>query len=499
MQVLTAAKFKEMDKATIEDIGIPGIVLMENAATGIYNKILNKGEKFIVVCGDGNNGGDGLAIARKLILAKKQVKTFVIGNGNSKSVEFNINYKVLCNITSNIELIQKDKINLEIFKNELENSDIIVDAIFGIGLNREVQEIQYKVIEKINESNAEIFSVDIPSGLDSDTGKPLGISIKAKETFTIETYKKGFFMSEAQEYLGYISIINIGIPEEIKELHNEKIEVLSKTQYKLILPKRTVYGHKGNYGRVIILAGSNGMEGAALIATKAALKTGSGLTTLLVNDNIKSIVSSKSVEAMIISYSEKDKLNELISKADIIACGPGLGSEKEQVQMLQKCIMESSCPIVLDADALNIISKNDGLISYLKNRAIFTPHPGEMARLTGKTIKYIEENRIEICREYSKQNNIITLLKGHNTVISDGDKVIINTSGTSKMASGGMGDCLTGIISSLVGQKIGIFNSAILGCYIHGLAAEEAGTDKYSVIASEVIDKISEVMNDIIK
>lgn len=499
MQVITAAKFREMDSATINDIGIPAIVLMENAAEGIYNKILNAGEKFIVVCGDGNNGGDGLVVARKLIQAKKHVKTFIIGSGNSKSEEFNINYKVLCNITSNIELIQKEKIDWEIFRNELNSAEIIVDAIFGIGLNREVKDLHYNVIEIINESNAKTFSVDIPSGLNSDNGKPLGISIKAKETFTIETFKRGFFEGEAQEYLGKLSIINIGIPQKVKELHNEKIEVLSNTQYKLMLPKRKVYGHKGNYGRILILAGSEGMEGAALITTKAALKTGSGLTTLVVNDNIKNILYSKPVEVMTISYSNITKIEQLIASSDIIACGPGLGSGTLEIQMLEKCIKESSCPIVLDADALNIISKNNELLSYLKNRAIFTPHPGEMARLTGKTIQYIEENRIEMCKQYSKQNNIVTLLKGHNTIISDGDQVVINTSGTSKMASGGMGDCLTGIISSLVGQNIGIFNSTILGCYIHGLAAEEAGHDKYSVIATEVIDKIPKVMNDINK
>ena len=273
--------------------------------------------------------------------------------------------------------------------------------------------------------------------------------------------------------------------------------LLEEEDYKNLVPVRRITGHKGDYGKVLILAGSSGFTGAAYIVAEAAVRTGSGLTTLLIEDSLQNIFSGRLIEQMTLRYSETDRIEQLLKGIDVLICGPGLSKNKENVEMLEKCIKESSCYVVADADALNIISENESLLQYLKGRAVFTPHPGEMARLVNKSIRDIEDNRIEESRRYAEKNHIVVLLKGYNTVITDGEKTIINTTGSSKMASGGMGDCLSGIIGSLVGQRKDLLNSAVLGAYIHGKSGDKLGEKRFSVNARDIIEIIPSVMEDL--
>lgn len=488
IDIVSANIAKKIDNYTITEIGIPSIVLMENAAEKIYNSILHKGDSFAVFCGSGNNGGDGLAIARKLINHGMEVTIIIFGDTSSTSEEFKINYNILNNLHASIINFHENKDRV---LKVINNSQVIVDAIFGVGINREIKGDFYQAIKAINKSSSKIISVDIPSGLNSDTGEIHGICIKATETFTIEVYKKGFLVYEAQKYLGIINLVNIGIPMSVKEKFSEGIKILDKNEYSKIVPRRSLYGHKGDYGKVLILAGSKSYTGAAYITTEACVNMGSGLVTLMVEDEIRNILLNKITEAMLIGYSEKEKIKKIIEEADVIACGPGLSTNTVNVKMLIYIIENTNCKIVLDADALNIISNHKELLKKLKNRAVITPHPGEMARLIGRDISYVERNRIKVCKEFSLENNIITVLKGYNTVISNGYETIINTTGSSKMASGGMGDCLTGIISSLIGQKVDLFESGILGVYVHGLTGDIIGKNKFSIKAGDIISNIS--------
>ena len=498
MEVVSVSTAKTIDNCAINEFEIPSIVLMEAAAHEIFTNIKTMGECFHIFCGEGNNGGDGLAVARKLLACNKKVKIYIIGSGVRRTEQFNINFNIIQKLSIDIVFIKKhEDVKNEIFEC-INYDDIILDCIFGVGLNRIINDYRYEVINKINNTNAKIISIDIPSGLNGDIGKPEGVSIKADLTLTIENYKKGFFKKGADRYLGIIRVIGIGIPKRVKELHNDGIYVLEEKDYKNKLPVRSAYGHKGNYGRVLILAGSLGMTGAAYLASMAAVVTGSGLVTLLVPKNVQMILSNKLVEVMTINYEDESKIEKLIKSADVIACGPGLSQSEESVKMLEKCIKDSKCNMILDADAINIISKKNDLLKYLKDRSIITPHFGEFSRLTNTDIKDIEQNCIEQCVKYSKENSIITVLKGHNTVISDGNTTVINRTGNSKMASGGMGDTLTGIIASLVGQKINLYDSAILGCYIHGLAGEMSGKNSYSVKATDLINNIPEIMESIV-
>lgn len=494
MEVVSIEKAKRMDKETIDKIGIPSIVLMENAAENIFRNIVHKGNSFLFFCGVGNNGGDGLAVARKLFLDKKNIKVYIVGDLKKGTKEFLINYNILNNL--GIEIINIDKITQDIIKN-IKEADLIVDSIMGVGLNRNIQGIVYQLIDEINKNAKYIVSIDNPTGLNADTGKAMGIAIKSSLTFVIEVLKKGYFNLGAKEYLGEINLVNIGIPERVKEKNSESIRIIHEQSYKKLIPKRGIYDHKGSYGKTVILAGSRGMTGAAYITTEAAVKTGAGLVSLVVEKDIQPILSSKLIEAMTVNYEEEEKISKLINEANVIICGPGLGKKDINKSMLYRFINNSRCPIVLDADALNIISEDKEILKKLEYRSVITPHVGEMARLINRKISYINDNRIDVCREYAK-NNIVTLLKGYNTVISNGDDVIINNVGNSKMASGGMGDCLTGIIGSLISQGISIYESAVLGAYIHGSIGDMISKSRYVVTAEDVISEISKFMESML-
>lgn len=497
IEVMSVNGAREIDRSTINYIGMPSIVLMENAAHSIYDNIVHKADKFLIVCCQGNNGADGLVIARKLLLSEKEVFVMIIG-GKNKTEEFEINFNILSKITDNI-LIINNKLDINSSVIELiKRSDIVIDSIFGIGINRNVTGLHKDIIESINNNAKYVIAVDSPSGVNCDSGEIQGVAIKANETYTFEVYKKGFLNYNIRDYLGEVKVTSIGIPEKIKASKSEGVYFLDKKEYKSFIPIRKSWGYKGDYGRVLILAGSKEYTGAAFITAESAVRSGAGLVTIVVEDDIYDILAGKLIEAMVVKYSDGDRIDELIKKADTIVAGPGIGKGSLNIRMLRNFILNSSCPVVLDADGLNALNDNNDLLKKLEGRAIFTPHPGEMERLSGLKVNEIEKNRIDICRNYSKNNNVITLLKGYNTVISDGYKVIINNSGSSKMASGGMGDCLSGVIGSLLSQGIELFNAAVLGAYIHGLAAERIGVNRYSVNARDVIEEIPKILEYIL-
>ncbi|WP_291650615.1 NAD(P)H-hydrate dehydratase [Clostridium sp.] len=494
MYIMSTNNCKKVDKYTIDEIGIPSIVLMENAANELVNKVVKLGDKFIIFCGNGNNGGDGLAIARKLILKEKDVYIVIINRKDKHSRDFSINLNILKKITTNIAYINTDediKGLIPIFS----NYNIAIDCIFGVGLNRKLDSFYIKLINTINECADIKISVDVPSGLNADSGEIMGASIEADITYTFEVMKRGFIEYKALSYLGELNVLNIGIPEYAKKVNSENIFVLDRNQYAKLLKKRSLYGHKGKYGKVAILAGSKGYTGAAYIATEACVKSGAGLTTLVSSKYVQDKLSCRLVEAMTLDIEECDKVKKLLSDSDVIAMGPGMTEEKLYKDILSDIGSYGDKFFVVDAGALQLIARDKIIMNALKGKAIFTPHPGEMARLIGKTISFVEENRIEIAKRYAKENEVIVVLKGYNTIITNGYDVYINNSGNSKMASGGMGDCLTGIISALIGQSHSLINSALLGTYIHGLAGEFASHEKYCTVASEVIENISKVMN----
>lgn len=497
MYIMSRENCQRMDSYAINKIGIPSIVLMENAANEVLFRIKDLGEKYVVFCGEGNNGGDGLAIGRKLINLNKDVIFVIINERNRFTSDFEINLNILKNLDATIIHINKEE-DISIIKNISNLGKIAVDCIFGVGLNRNISSLCSKIIDFINMSFDNIISVDVPSGLNSDTGEVMGNSVKAKKTYSFEVVKKGFISYKALEYLGELEIISIGIPTEAKEINSEKNFILNKKDYRKLIKTRKPFGHKGNYGKVSIIAGSRGLTGAAKIAINSCIKAGAGLTTLITEEYVQDILSCTIVEAMTINLEESNKIIKNLEEANVIAIGPGIENIERYIEFIKNIENIENKLFIVDAGALEGFSKDKEIMNKMKNKAVFTPHPGEMARIISKPIGYVEENRIKVAKDYAKNNNIVVLLKGYNTVITDGDNTYINPKGNSKMASGGMGDSLTGIIASLIGQGNGLLEGALLGAYIHGLSGEKAGENKYSVTASDIIENIPLVMENII-
>ncbi|MPQ43137.1 NAD(P)H-hydrate dehydratase [Clostridium tarantellae] len=496
MKIGTAQSIKDIDKMSIE-IGIPSMVLMENASLKVLKNLDLKKSNYTVVAGPGNNGGDALALARHLICLGKNVDIFLINAKNRFSKDCRQNYQILKNINANIINISHDY-DFTNIKESLILNDITIDGIFGIGLSKEVTGIYKHTIDLINKYSKNIVSIDIPSGMNSDNGNIEGTCVKANKTITFEIFKKGFLNYGNSNYLGEVILEHIGIPRNIIRETVEDMFLTTKDFVKEHMIKRERYMHKGNFGKIVLFSGISGFSGAAYICTEAAVKSGAGLVTLCCDKDIQSILSSKLIEAMTCNFEQKDLINKLIKSANAIAIGPGMGNNSNTLNLLISIIDKGNCPIVIDADGINVLKDNINLLTKSKNKIIITPHPGEMSRLTGYSVEYINNNRIDVAKEFAKKYNIIILLKGYYTVITDGDKVYINPTGNSAMASGGMGDCLTGIISSMIGQGLFPLEATVISAYIHGYIGEKLSKNNYSVTASDIIKNIQRTIKDLI-
>ena len=493
---------KKIDSFAINELKIPSIVLMENAAISFVKHIDGNEDNFLIICGKGNNGGDGYAIARQLFSKGKNVKIFCISNENMSN-DCMINYKICKNMGIKIfyEIEELDKLLLD--------CNVVIEGIFGTGLNSEIKGIYQEIIEKINtaSNNKAIYSIDIPSGINGDNGEIMGISVKADITISFVTYKKGFLNSKVKDYLGKVIIENIGL-NETNINHLVKEYYLTPNMVKSFHIKRNEDSHKGDFGKVLIFAGSSGFYGAGNIVAKSCVRTGAGLTTVITDKNNFSlnvfVPEAMSFPINFDNINENfEKLENEISNCDVIAIGPGIGKSQQAFSIFEKLISidknnkGNTIKLILDADALNLLAENRELFEKIRNRSVLTPHLVEFSRLTGFSSEVINKNKFEIAKEFSKKYGIILLLKGKNTIITNGEELFANSTGNSHMANGGMGDCLTGIICSLAGQKYDLMKSANIGAYLHGKIADELVRRQYIVNAADVIDNISIFMNEI--
>ncbi|MFD3155719.1 NAD(P)H-hydrate dehydratase [Haloimpatiens sp. FM7330] len=497
MRIGTAQMSRRIDKICIETLKIPSLVLMENAALRVVNNIdFEKFNSFVVVCGKGNNGGDGLAIARHLFILQKNVEIFLIGSEKGLSTDSKVNYDILVEMGVKINIVSNMN-DLYKFRNYINASDVVIDCIFGTGLTRKVEGIYEHVISIINENSTYTISVDIPSGLNSDSGNVQGISVIAQKTVSFQLYKKGFLHYSSNKIAGKIIVENIGVPKKVIEEVCDRDFVIEKGMIKKSIKSRQKYSHKGNFGRVLIIAGSTGFSGAAYISTQTAVRSGAGLITLACPKEIQNILSCKLTEAMTINLEDEEKLNEMIQNSNVIALGPGMGNNNKTYDILNNVIEKAECPIVIDADAINVLQQNIHILKESKNKIIVTPHPGEMSRLTGISIKDINKNRLDVAKNFALENNVIVLLKGYNTIITDGKTTLINSTGTSAMANGGMGDCLTGMITALIAQGYDSLEAAYISAYVHGYCGDKLSTDMFCVNASHILEQIPFVLKEI--
>lgn len=488
MKINSLGQIKKIDSYCIENLKIPGIVLMENAALKVIKNIDAKENNiFTIVCGHGNNGGDGLAVSRHLYNMGKRVYVFVLGNVENMTEDCNTNYNILKNMGIKISHINNIE-ELENLRESIANSDITIDSIFGTGVSREVEGIYSDAISVINENSKYTISIDVPSGFYLEKGEIQKLCISANLTVCFQMYKREFLNYNIDKYTGKVVVEDIGIPEIAIDKFNNNEFMLDRDIIRENIHARDKYCYKGDYGRALIVAGSSGFTGAAYITTQGAVRAGAGLVTLCCSKDIQSIISSKIVEAMSITFEDRKKLYEQIEKANSIAIGPGMGNTQFTKELVEEILTRAVCPVVLDADGINILKDNMYLLSKCKSKIILTPHLGEMSRICGCSIEYLKENRLEVSKEFAKEHNVIILLKGYNSIITDGAKTYINPTGNSAMASGGMGDCLTGIIAAFLAQGYEPLMASAVSAYIHGYCGEKLSEKMFCVNASHVLE-----------
>jgi hydroxyethylthiazole kinase-like uncharacterized protein yjeF len=504
MKILNREQVQSIESETINILGLDSLILMERAGLETFYFIKNNLSKniqynkhILIVVGIGNNGGDGLVLARLLHLSNIDVKVVLIGEDNKRSIE---NLKQL-------SLVKKLNINIyeyehKLFNSLLENSCLIVDSVFGIGLKRDIQNNYLSLINQINNSNLTKLSLDIPSGIDSDSGKILGICIKSNFTITYGFNKIGLYMDQAIDYVGKIYCVDIGIPYFYA--NDIRTEFVDNQIIREIYPKpRIKNSFKNKYGKSLFIGGSIGMSGAIVLSAKSSLKSGLGLCSILVEKEIHNIVASQIPTAMV-NYHEfnlDQNLKNIINSFDSIIFGPGI--DKNNIfneNILKYIINEYDKNLIIDADGLNILSKNIDIMLNPKAKIIITPHPGEFSRLINVSSKEIQSDRIKYVKEFCNKYPKITLvLKGVKSIIANNEKIYINNTGNPILSRGGSGDILSGIIGAFSSQNINNFDSCVLSNYIHGLASDIALKDnsEHSIITEELIEYISKAFVEI--
>ncbi|MCD4742325.1 MAG: NAD(P)H-hydrate dehydratase [Desulfobacteraceae bacterium] len=525
MYLVTAEEIQKMDGETIDSFGIPGRTLMESAGRGAYTMLVQTfpdifSKNVGVIAGRGNNGGDAFVVARYLMEKNIRTNIFILCSKNKITGDAKANLDLVEKlieeklITNNNNSSITEITDLDTFKqnrSKLLHHDIFVDGILGTGLNSDVRGFFKNVIEALNQSKSPIFSIDIPSGLNADTGKPWGISINATATATFAHPKIGHLLHPGDKHTGELEVVDIGIPKFITEKFNPKLNLLEEKDIKLLFQPRHSESHKGNFGHLLILAGSPGKTGAAALATNAAMRCGTGLVTLGIPQSLNATVEPQVTEAMtcplpdegqgILIESAFKTIIETAKDKNAIAIGPGIGTDKSTKKLIEKLIKTLDIPIIMDADCLNLIAENPQILKKAKSDITLTPHPGEMARLASTTTEEIQSNRLESARNFADEFSITIVLKGANTIISLSDKkAFLCPVGNPGMASGGMGDVLTGMIAGFKAQGFSSEHASITGAYIHGLCgdmlAESMGT--FGFLASDMIKTIPETIAQMI-
>ncbi|OGV98087.1 MAG: hypothetical protein A3I04_04810 [Nitrospinae bacterium RIFCSPLOWO2_02_FULL_39_110] len=514
MKIVTAKEMQEIDRIAIDDYGISGIVLMENAAKGVVASLFKKfpdikDKKVGIFAGKGNNGGDGLAVARLLTDEDISVTVYLLSKKDMLKGDAKTNLEKAEEMGVKIfEITSLDE--LEDVKDNILKNDIFIDAIFGTGLTSGVKGYYINVIKFINSSKKFILSIDIPSGLSSDTGEIIGGHINADMTVSLCLPKIGEIIYPAAEYVGDLEVVDIGIPESIIDKENIKVNLIEEKDVIGLLPKRKPDSHKGTYGHLVVIAGSRGKGGAAALSSLSALRAGAGLVTLALPECLNVSFEAAIPEVMTlplpdtdegtINESAFDMLIEFLEGKSAVLIGPGITTNQSTSSLIKNLIKKISCPMLIDADGLNIATDEIKLLKKKKSPVIVTPHPGEMARLLNTTSKKVQGDRIGAGRRLATKYGIYVILKGARTIIAtpDGD-VYINPTGNPGMATAGTGDVLSGIIAGFLCQGFSAKDSSILGVYLHGMAGDISASNlsQTALIASDLIRALPEVIKRI--
>jgi len=504
LYVVNAQEMRELDRFTIEEIGIPGLVLMENAGVSVVREIEKRWPtgKVTVVSGHGNNGGDGLVIARHLLNAGREVSIWIVGEEKKMTRDCMAQLKILQSCCYPVSFWQEEK--EDDFIQDVIQADVVVDALLGTGIKGTVREPYSRVIKGLEKAKGKIVAVDIPSGINADTGEVCGVGVKADLTISFAYPKWGHFLYPGAQYRGELIVVDISIPPQATRNYPLKDQVTSPSAVAGEIPSRPAFSHKGTYGHALIIAGSREMTGAPVLSALAGLRAGCGLLTLAVPNGILPIVEQKITEAIFWGLPEEDGFHSLqsirlladkIRKYHVIAIGPGMGVWQDGNKWIQSLLTLCEAPVIIDADGLNMLAQNPDILYQKKGPVILTPHPAEMARLCQCTTKEVEQNRKSIASQFALKYGVYVVLKGTYTLLATPDgAVYVNTRGSAALAKGGSGDVLTGLLAGIIAQKKeDILSSIQLALLLHGLAGEICGKRSiHSTLASEVVLAIGE-------
>lgn len=487
--LVNSREMKRYDSNTIEQLHMPGMVLMERAALSFVEELLKRSadlSKVLVVCGTGNNGGDGLAIARLLKQSGHEVDAVLVGNRDKASEQNRCQQQILK--THGYELLTELP--------EKNTYTAVIDAVFGVGLSRNIEGDYEALLTKMNALSGEKYAVDIASGVSADNGAVLGTAFRADVTVTFAYGKLGMYLFPGNEFSGKVIVTDIGIPEE--SWFGVKPQTAALEDADLArLPERKSHSNKGTYGKLLVIAGSVNMAGAACLCGKAAYRAGCGLVRIMTPEENRTILQSVLPEAVLNTYPKEKpdiaQLTEALQWADAVVSGPGIGTSEAAEQLLKAVLAQAEVPVLLDADALNLAAKDPSLLLHTHAKVIVTPHLGEMSRLTGNGISEIQTHLIEVAEAFARQYNVICVLKDEHTVtaVPEG-QTYLNLSGNHGMATAGSGDVLSGIIGSLLAQGMSPEEAAPLGVFLHGKAGDAVRekTGCRSMTASDLTEGI---------
>lgn len=489
MKVATAAQMREIDGKAVAEYGLPGAALMENAGGEVARKVeAVLGEvadkKVCIFAGKGNNGGDGFVAARRLTWRGAKVKVFLLGAKTAVAGDALVNLEVLVRAGADIVEVAGER-DIDKAKFAAAFADCLVDALVGTGFRGEIGGIMAEVVEIINTAGKPVVAVDIPSGIDADTGQVRGTAVRAAHTVTFALPKPGLLFQPGAWHAGQVDVVDIGLPVELIADETIRQNTITAQYVRGILPQRWPWAHKGDSGRVAAVAGSTGMTGAAVLLARAALRSGAGLVTVGVAASLNPVMEVKLTEAMTAPLPEGEPgrlgleavpaVAALAEGCDVLAVGPGLGRAADTQAAVRRIVKEAGCPLVLDADALNALVGYTDVLFESEALAVLTPHAGELSRLTGLPVQAINADRTAAARGAAARWGTIVVLKGPGTVVAFPDgEVFINTTGNAGMATGGTGDVLTGVIAGLIAQGLSSHDAAVAGVYLHGVAGDIA-------------------------
>jgi hydroxyethylthiazole kinase-like uncharacterized protein yjeF len=509
MKLATAEEMRRIDAAAIEKYALPGIVLMENAGRQVTEAVRemlleDPAAHVLIVCGKGNNGGDGLVVARHLANQGVHVQVALLADARELTGDAATNLRMAQNLGVRIT----ENADESAVRMMTERADLIVDAVLGTGITGEVHGVSSGAIDAINRSRARVIAVDIPSGVKADTGTVAGRAVRADMTVTFGLPKLGLVQYPGRELCGELRVADISLPHPLLVSDALKAELVDADLAEVLLPERFPAMHKGDAGRALVVAGSVGMTGAAALCARAATRAGAGLVTLACPASLNDILEVKCTEAMTVPMPETPQRSldasaqrevlERASRSDAVALGPGLSQNPGTAEFVRSTVKAIPVPLVLDADGLNCLGGDLRLLLDRQAGTVLTPHPGELARLLGTTPESIEEDRVAAARRAARTARSVVVLKGAATIIAEPEGYVwVNTTGNCGMASGGMGDVLTGVLLAFLAGGAEPVAAAVAAVYYHGLAADLAAeTGARGLLASDVVERLREVFPD---